>query len=1153
MPGRPGGNAMPPSGTVTFLFTDVEGSTQRWEKYPAAMQLAFSRQEQIIREATARHNGYAYKMIGDAFQIAFAKARDALEAAIDAQRALHVAAGLASPQERNPQESPLQIRVRMALHTGVTDERGDDYVGPVLNRAARLMSAGHGGQILLSEATEILLRENLPQNVSLRDLGERRLKDLTRIEHVYEVVAPDLPSDFPPLITLDSLPNNLPLQVTSFIGREKEIEEIKAYLAPSDSPFPAGEGGRGVRLLTLTGAGGCGKTRLSLEVAADLLDAFPDGVWFIELAPLADPTLVLNTIANVLGVREEQGRPLLATLTDWLRDKQLLFVLDNCEHLIDACAKFADAVLRSSRAVRILATSREALGIAGESAYRVPSLQTPNLAEQISAEQLTHYAATELFIERAKQSLATFRVNDSNVMHIARICSRLDGIPLAIELAAARVNALSVEKIAERLDDRFRLLASGSRTALPRQQTLRALIDWSFDLLSEPERVLLRRLSVFAGGWTLEAAESVCSLQDAVGMEDNLATADRLLPTAILNLLARLVDKSLVVMDERGAETHYRMLETIRQYAHEKLEEANESERLRDEHLNFFVKLAEQAEPYLNTAQRKEWMPRLEIENDNFRAALEWACQRDPEVARWLAGLLRRFWMYGDYLNEARAWLMRVLGLGERTKTKGWAIALQGSGTISTFPYPLDEGREPIEQSITLWRELGDERRLAESVFSLTHRLIQLGQSLDACAIYEDYESLLRKSADRLDLAFILTYWGRAVANSRRDFVGANLLQEESLAVGRTLKDPNALGTTFMNMGHLATQQGEYDTARRYHLESLTWRRQLGARWQIVVSLDNVANVSCVLGDYEEAQALYQEALALSYATGDQPGVAYTKYRLGYSFVAQGKFDEAATLFADSLEILRERPVQGSIAGCLSGVAELRRAQGDTKRATLLLGFAEAFLKSNRRTFRPLDALAFDRSLTAARLQLDEATFNAAWEAGSKLTLEQAIAYAFELLSQQPIAVQTQPQTILTSVDDEKKMEERIEDALQHLHDLSYLGEHALGQLRVVAVRLKDNAAPSFINRGKALSAVLLQALQEIRPDGTEPKPQQIPPREWHRFIILNDSYVKDEPNRNIMARLYISEGTFNRARRQALKDVAKALGEMERKARRQV
>ena len=484
-----------PTGTVTFLFTDVEGSTKLWEAYPHAMKSALQRHDDLLREVIEARQGYVFKTVGDAFCAAFATATDALHAALNVQVSLQ--------QETWGETGPL--KVRMALHTGEAQERDGDYFGPALSRVARLQSTGGGGQTLLSDVTHDLCRDALPPEAVLQDLGQHRLKDLGRPEQVFQLCHPSLPADFPPLNSLDNpaLPNNLPQQVTSFIGREKEMAEIAALLGNT-------------RLLTLTGSGGSGKTRLSLQVAADLLDGTGDGVWLVELAPLSDPALVPQAVAAVLGVKEETGKTLTQTLTAYLKGRRLLLVLDNCEHVLDACARLADSIIRACPQVQILASSREGLGIAGEQTYRVPSLSLPSSSLAATPESLSQYEAVSLFVARALAHQPAFAVTNANAPALASACLRLDGIPLAIELAAARVRSLSVEEINSRLDNRFRLLTGGSKTALPRQQTLRALIDWSYDLLTDQEKTLLRRLSVFAGGWTLAAAESVCSDNDDV-------------------------------------------------------------------------------------------------------------------------------------------------------------------------------------------------------------------------------------------------------------------------------------------------------------------------------------------------------------------------------------------------------------------------------------------------------------------------------------------------------------------------------------------------------------------------------------------------------------------------------------------------------------
>src|SRR5579884_2058809 len=565
-----------PSGTVTFLFTDIEGSTKLWEECPEAMRQALARHDALAASIIEQHEGLLVKSRGegDSLFCVFARATDAVAAACALQQAF--------VSEPWPAEAPL--RVRMALHTGEADLREGDYYGSAVNRCARLRAIGHGGQVLLSQAA----RDLLPPDAPLMDKGSHRLKDLQQPEHVFQLAAPDLPSEFPPLRSLRN--TNLPVQTTSFIGREQEMAQLKRLFSST-------------RLLTLTGIGGCGKTRLALQVAADLLEDYPDGAWLVELAALSEGSPVPQSVASALGLREEPGRSLTQTLIDYLQSRSLLLILDNCEHLVAACASLAETLLRSSPNVKLLATSREALNVPGETTYRVPSLLPPD-PERLPSEEkdlaaaLMDYDAVRLFVERACSHRSEFALTRQNGPAVAEICHQLDGIPLAIELAAARIRAMAVEKIAERLDDRFRLLTGGARTVLPRQQTLRALIDWSYDLLDARERTLLQRLGVFAGGWSLDSAEAVCA--DRPGEGDLEAGFEE---WEVLDLLQSLVDKSLVLYEEREAEGRYRLFESVRHYALGKLSAAGDAERVRDRHADHFLDQARARSGLLESAE----------------------------------------------------------------------------------------------------------------------------------------------------------------------------------------------------------------------------------------------------------------------------------------------------------------------------------------------------------------------------------------------------------------------------------------------------------------------------------------------------------------------------------------------------------------------
>ena len=482
-----------PSGNVTFLFTDIEGSTKLSQQFPEKLPAALDKHHSILTKAIESNNGFIFQIVGDAFHCAFGNSEDAVKTAVEIQTNME-----------NEKWDEVVIRIRIGIHSGNAEWNGKDYMGYItLARTARVMSAAYGGQILVSNDAYESFKDNSDtvseKDFSFRDLGERRLKDVIQPIRLFQIVAKGLRLDFPPLITLDARPNNLPIQLTSFIGREKELKYLKDELKLN-------------RLLTLTATGGAGKSRLSLQAGADLIDDFENGVWFVELAAVSDPDFLTAETINALGIKEESNKTPEETLTDHLEDKEILIILDNCEHLINACADLSERLLSSCPKLKIIATSREALNCAGEQTFKIPPLTHPDPKVYNTPEQLTQYESVRLFIERALTINSKFRVNNENAPALAEVCSRLDGIPLAIELAAARTKVLSVENIYERLDDRFNLLTGGKRTALPRQQTLRALIDWSYDQLSENEKILFQRLSVFTGGWSLTAAEEILSL-----------------------------------------------------------------------------------------------------------------------------------------------------------------------------------------------------------------------------------------------------------------------------------------------------------------------------------------------------------------------------------------------------------------------------------------------------------------------------------------------------------------------------------------------------------------------------------------------------------------------------------------------------------------
>jgi predicted ATPase/class 3 adenylate cyclase len=810
----------------TFLFTDIEGSTKLAQEHPVEMPALLRRYSEILNQASEAHNGNVFQVAGDSFSAAFYSPNDALNAVLEAQRYL-----------QNESWSPMPIKVRMGIHTGAAQLNSDSAQNPYLGYTTlaltqRIMSAGHGGQILLSNATEALLRGQLPKQVDLRDIGEYKFKDVFQPVRVFQVIAPDLQKEFPALRALDVCPNNLPIQLTSFIGRNKEVRHIKKLL----EQYP---------LVTLTGSGGIGKTRLSIQVASELLKEYPDGAWLVELAPVTDPSFVIQAVCAVLDVTPPGNTLALNTLTGYLRPKKILLIIDNCEHLIDACAQLAEALLHTCPDLQIIASSREAFGIKGESAYEVPSLSLVD--SKCGLKIIEQSEAVRFFVERSRAILPGYTLTEANAPTIAQICSRLSGMPLAIELAAARVKMMSADEIAKRLDDRFELLTGGSRIAPPRHQTLRATIDWSHDLLTGPERILFRRLAVFAGGFTLEAAEAVCS--------EGIKRSD------ILDLLGRLVDKSLVTVERAYpvGKTRYRLLETIRQYALEKLVETREAPAIRDKHLEFFVKLAEEAEPKVFSNKSGIWW-RLDKELNNFRAAMEWSTNSGKAVAALqIAGSLIYFWFvrglvgseWHDYVQPA---LSRPEGM---KRTLARAKALNGIGlSYWADMYPAD-ARPELEEALSIGRELSDSWTIATALRNLgLHAFIH--------SDYEEAQTLLEQSLQiwqemgpegRMGSSWTLIFLGE-VALHQEQSERARLLLEKANTILREIGDHNFLAYSIRHLAQLAWREGNYENATTLCKESLTFNQEVGDLRGVIACLAGFADIAVGQGKIERAAKL---------------------------------------------------------------------------------------------------------------------------------------------------------------------------------------------------------------------------------------------------------------------------------------------------------
>ena len=819
-------------GVVTFLFTDIEGSTRLWEQEPERMRLALAQHDTLARELVERNRGTVVKMAGDGVHAAFADPLDAVKATLELQRAL------LDPAATNG----IALKVRCGLHVGADERRDNDFFGRAVNRAARIMSAAHGGQILVSEAVAALLRDRVPENAMLRDLGAVRLRDLAEPERVYQVSHSELRQDFPALRSLEATPNNLPQQVTSFVGRERELGEVASSLGKT-------------RLLTLLGPGGIGKTRLSLQAAADAMDAFPDGVWFVELAPLADAQRVPQTVARVLGVKEEAGRPVIEALLRHVSNRQLLLVLDNCEHVVRACAELARQLLQAGAKLKVLASSREPLRAPGEQTYPVPALSLPEANRTVTAKSLTEFGAVRLFVERAIAVQPAFQIAERNASAIADICRRLDGIPLAIELAAARVRALSVDAIAERLSDRFRLLSSGDRTALPRQQTLRALIDWSYDLLTDHEQSLFRRLAVFAGGWTLEAAEAV-----GAGGDIN--------QTEILDLLTQLVEKSLVVLESESG--RYRLLETVQEYARERLSDSGESEQTRARHLAFYLALAEQAMPELAGPRQGEWLARLDLELENLLAVHAWCASVEDgaEKGLRLANSVKLYWTNRGLLGLGYKVTVEAL---ERAGAQERGVArcrgLFNAGQLACWMGRYADAKAYLEESLAIARELGDKARIAAALQPLGLASQGLGDPVAARRHLEEALALARELGSKRDIATAINALGQLYrVEAKLD--AAEPLYADVVALARDLGDRTSVAIGLLNLAMVAIGRGARNQVPSMLLEVVAIADDIGSKQVGLSVLEVCAGLGAAREDWEHAARFYGAAEAQTGQTG---------------------------------------------------------------------------------------------------------------------------------------------------------------------------------------------------------------------------------------------------------------------------------------------
>jgi predicted ATPase/class 3 adenylate cyclase/DNA-binding NarL/FixJ family response regulator len=1007
-----------PTGTVTLLLADVEGSTRLWETQPGEMTAAFARLDQALSQLVAAHSGVrpVEQGEGDSFVVAFARASDAVVCALGLQRA------------------PLApISLRIGVHTGEVQLRHEDnYIGPAINRTARLRNLAHGGQTVLSGTTEALVVDTLPADVWLTDLGVHELRGVARPERVVQLCHPDLSNDFPPLRTAKSVAaHNLPAQFTSFVGRGPQLTEMCKLLAES-------------RLVTLTGAGGVGKTRLAVQVANQLAAEYAEGVWYVDLAPITNPELVPVSIARALGLPDQPGRSTMDSLLRFVRDRHMLLVLDNCEHLLDASAELVLALLGAAAGLTLLATSREPIGVAGEVSWRVPSL---SLADE----------AIELFANRARHVRPDFTVSDDNAAAVGEICRRLDGLPLAIELAAARVRALSLAEIAESLHDRFRLLTGGARTAVRRQQTLRASVDWSHALLTEPERVLFRRLAAFMGGFDLEAAQAVAGSGPVERYQ-------------VIDQLTLLVDKSLVVADESGGRTRYRLLETVRQYALEKLGESGEADAVRTRHRDYYTAMAALLDAPAGSENERR-LEQAEIEIDNLRAAFGWSRENsDVELAMQLASSLQPLWLARGRLREGRAWFDTTLAdLDAQNLEVAAAVrarALADQALLATWGESA-VSMDPAQQALAIARELDDPALLARTLAACGFVAAQ-GYNVElARACFAEAIGLARAVDDRWRLSQILA-WQASAAHTAGDPVAVRAAAEEGRDLAAAIGDGfNSRGCRFflgaaqMMSGDLAgavtlfgevaaeaeaahdqmgrvlspalqsmalAYQGEAAAARavaeailepaaelgeRYAVlgyivlgiaalaagDGAAWHeaREAANQYPIVVSgttatMQRIWNAEAALADRDLAAARAWADEAVSIATGWGSALALTiRARVA---IAAGEPDQAERDAHDALARAAEVEAYVGIPDILECLAALAGEAGSHREAARLLAAASSIRQGMGAVRSKIYDAGYQASVAALRDAMGEQDFDSAWAEGAALSTEEAIAYA---------------------------------------------------------------------------------------------------------------------------------------------------------------
>jgi predicted ATPase/class 3 adenylate cyclase/DNA-binding CsgD family transcriptional regulator len=923
-----------PTGTVTLLFIDIEAASHQLEQLGDHSSSLLAACRRLIRATFLEFNGYEVEMQGKGLVVVFARATDAVASAVATQRTLASHAWSAG----------MAVRVQMGLHTGEFSYTAEGSVDLDMHRAARIMGADQSGHVLLSETTHDLVEHDLPDGVFLQELNEYHLENVQPPIRLFQVVITDLPTDVLPPGTLKSHPNNLPVQLTPLIGREHDVATIQQLLRRED-----------VRLVTLTGPGGIGKTRLGLQVAAELSEVFSDGVFFVNLAPVSDPALVMPTISQTLGISEAAEKSLSELMREKLQLKHVMLVLDNFEQVVSAAPRVTELLVACPK-LKVLVTSREVLRVGAEYEFMVPPLALPDPTSLSEQAEFSHYAAIRLFLQRAQAMKSDIQPTPENFHTITEICVRLDGLPLAIELAAARMKLLTPQALLTRLSQRLQILTSGARDAPARQQTLRNAIAWSYDLLNAEEQQLFRRLSVFVGGCTLEAVEAIC-----VELDDDRG--------AVLDGVASLIDKSLLrYVNHEGNESRLIMLETIREYGWECLTQSGEEAATRQIHAEYYLAQAEEAEPHLKGVLQLLWLRRLDREQENLRVALEWLISHEEvEMALRFCVALWLFWRIGGYWSEGRYRLKTALalpGAGERTVVR--ARALSAAGELAGAQMDWHEAHLLLSESRILFKELGDDHGYVLPLSILGWILLRQGDYAAAVPLMEECITLCRKLDRNWELCCVLLWLGNATY-FQGDLAQATELTKESLGLARELGDTTLIGRALNNLGYAFYLQGDMVQAMALTQEGLTLAQELGDKDFISQTLETLGSIVLSQGDLERARICFTEGLSKAQELGNE------------------------SLIAGGLSQIRELKHEILIAWHLWGLARVAIAQDQLKRAARLFAAVEVRLDINRELGHD-EREDYKRMRGSVRLRLGEQAYAAEWAEAHTLTLEQILA-----------------------------------------------------------------------------------------------------------------------------------------------------------------